>query len=95
MVCLRCIGIDAILRGVPAGAQLVRLTVQGNREAEACMKIKEVTVCSTLYLCGFVTMLWQGCLKRGYTTPLVADMHFAPKVLSRESCSVPKTGLAN
>ncbi len=24
------------------GAQLVRLTVQGNREAEACMKIKEV-----------------------------------------------------
>ena len=22
----------------------------------------------------------QGCLKRGYTTPLVADMHFAPKV---------------
>ncbi len=22
----------------------------------------------------------QGCLKKGYTTPLVADMHFAPKV---------------
>eukprot|EP00291_Cryptomonas_curvata_P000633 CAMPEP_0172178732 /NCGR_PEP_ID=MMETSP1050-20130122/16211_1 /TAXON_ID=233186 /ORGANISM="Cryptomonas curvata, Strain CCAP979/52" /LENGTH=371 /DNA_ID=CAMNT_0012851507 /DNA_START=10 /DNA_END=1121 /DNA_ORIENTATION=- len=54
--------VDQVIRCADAGAQLVRLTVQGNREAEACMKIKE------------------GCLKRGYTTPLVADMHFAPKV---------------
>jgi len=54
--------IDEIMRCADAGAQLVRLTVQGNREAEACYKIKE------------------GCLKKGYTTPLVADMHFAPKV---------------
>ena len=33
--------IDEIMRCADAGAQLVRLTVQGNREAEACYKIKE------------------------------------------------------
>jgi len=54
--------IDQVMRCADAGAQLVRLTVQGQREADACSKIKE------------------GLLKKGYTTPLVADIHFAPKI---------------
>ena len=54
--------IDEVMRCADAGAQLVRLTVQGQREADATMKIKE------------------GLLKKGYTTPLVADIHFAPKI---------------
>jgi len=54
--------IDQVMRCADAGAQLVRLTVQGQREADATMKIKE------------------GLLKAGYTTPLVADIHFAPKI---------------
>eukprot|EP00277_Geminigera_cryophila_P023702 CAMPEP_0179464298 /NCGR_PEP_ID=MMETSP0799-20121207/46154_1 /TAXON_ID=46947 /ORGANISM="Geminigera cryophila, Strain CCMP2564" /LENGTH=739 /DNA_ID=CAMNT_0021268021 /DNA_START=24 /DNA_END=2243 /DNA_ORIENTATION=+ len=54
--------IDQVMRCADAGAQLVRLTVQGQREADAASRIKE------------------GLLKKGYTTPLVADIHFAPKI---------------
>ena len=54
--------IDQVMRCADAGAQLVRLTVQGQREADACSKIKE------------------GLLKKGYSIPLVADIHFAPKI---------------
>jgi len=54
--------IDQVMRCADAGADLVRLTVQGQREADACQKIKD------------------GLLKKGYKTPLVADIHFAPKI---------------
>lgn len=50
------------MRCADAGADLVRITVQGRKEAEACMKIREEL------------------FKRNYNTPLVADIHFQPKV---------------
>lgn len=54
--------VDQVMRCADLGADLVRLTVQGKREAEACMKIRD-----TLF-------------QKGYDTPLVADIHFQPKV---------------
>eukprot|EP00927_Polykrikos_kofoidii_P053559 TRINITY_DN48168_c0_g1_i1.p1 TRINITY_DN48168_c0_g1~~TRINITY_DN48168_c0_g1_i1.p1 ORF type:complete len:831 (-),score=166.12 TRINITY_DN48168_c0_g1_i1:216-2708(-) len=45
-----------------AGVDIVRLTVQGMREAKACEHIK------------------RRLLEDGYTTPIVADIHFTPKV---------------
>nr|QBP34357.1 plastid 4-hydroxy-3-methylbut-2-en-1-yl diphosphate synthase precursor [Ulva prolifera] len=51
-----------VKRCADAGADLVRLTVQGRREAEACFKIRE------------------RLLQDKYETPLVADIHFQPKV---------------
>eukprot|EP00210_Caulerpa_lentillifera_P008348 g7962.t1 len=47
---------------VDAGADLVRLTVQGLKEAESCFKIREQL------------------FKDRYDVPLVADIHFSPKV---------------
>merc|ERR1719265_1015210 len=44
------------------GIDIVRITVQGMREAKACEHIKK------------------RLLEDGYTTPLVADIHFTPKV---------------
>ena len=44
------------------GADLIRLTVQGKKEADACMAIRN--------------RLWED----GYDIPLVADIHFAPKI---------------
>jgi len=44
------------------GIDIVRITVQGMREAKACEFIKK------------------RLLEDGYTTPLVADIHFTPKV---------------
>lgn len=64
--------IDQVMQCADAGAQLVRLTVQGQREADACAKIKD------------------GLLKKGYTTPLVADMHFAPKIALQVADSFDK-----
>ena len=54
--------VDQVMRCADAGSDMVRITVQGRREAEACMKIRE--------------KLFQN----GYETPLVADIHFQPKV---------------
>uniref|UniRef100_A0A0G4GW84 4-hydroxy-3-methylbut-2-en-1-yl diphosphate synthase (ferredoxin), chloroplastic n=1 Tax=Chromera velia CCMP2878 TaxID=1169474 RepID=A0A0G4GW84_9ALVE len=54
--------IDQVMRIADAGANLCRLTVQGYKEAEACMKIRE------------------GLFQKGYDIPLVADIHFNPKV---------------
>eukprot|EP00636_Phaeomonas_parva_P008172 CAMPEP_0118853360 /NCGR_PEP_ID=MMETSP1163-20130328/1976_1 /TAXON_ID=124430 /ORGANISM="Phaeomonas parva, Strain CCMP2877" /LENGTH=735 /DNA_ID=CAMNT_0006785903 /DNA_START=126 /DNA_END=2333 /DNA_ORIENTATION=+ len=54
--------VDQVMRCKDLGADLVRLTVQGKKEAEACMHIRE-----TLF-------------KKGYDVPLVADIHFQPKV---------------
>merc|ERR1719217_735276 len=45
-----------------AGIDVVRVTVQGMREAKACEHIK------------------RRLLEDGYTTPIVADIHFTPKV---------------
>ena len=45
-----------------AGADIVRLTVQGKREAEAAAEIR------------------RRLFEDGYTVPLVADIHFAPKI---------------
>eukprot|EP00448_Togula_jolla_P012108 CAMPEP_0170595968 /NCGR_PEP_ID=MMETSP0224-20130122/14851_1 /TAXON_ID=285029 /ORGANISM="Togula jolla, Strain CCCM 725" /LENGTH=769 /DNA_ID=CAMNT_0010920197 /DNA_START=50 /DNA_END=2359 /DNA_ORIENTATION=- len=45
-----------------AGVDIVRITVQGMREAKACEHIK------------------RRLLEDGYTTPIVADIHFTPKV---------------
>ena len=45
-----------------AGAEMVRITVQGMQEAKACAEIKKRLV------------------EDGYDTPLIADIHFAPKV---------------
>ena len=64
--------IDQVMRCADAGADLVRLTVQGQREADAASKIKE------------------GLLKKGYQTPLVADMHFAPKIAMQVADSFDK-----
>lgn len=54
--------VDQVMRCADAGADIVRITVQGKREAEACMKIRN--------------KLFQ----LGYDTPLVADIHFNPRV---------------
>lgn len=51
-----------VIQCAEAGAEIVRITVQGMQEAKACVEIKRVL------------------LEKGYTTPLVADIHFAPKV---------------
>jgi len=51
-----------IKRCADAGVDIVRITVQGMKEARACKLIKEQL------------------LKDGYSTPLVADIHFTPKV---------------
>lgn len=52
--------INQIIRLADAGCEIVRLTVQGMKEAEACEHIKN------------------GLLKKGYSIPLVADIHFYP-----------------
>eukprot|EP00892_Ulva_mutabilis_P008353 jgi/Ulvmu1/5890/UM026_0011.1 len=54
--------VDQVKRCADAGADLVRLTVQGKYEAEACFKIREQL------------------LQDKYETPLVADIHFQPRV---------------
>merc|ERR1719217_319915 len=53
-----------------AGIDVVRVTVQGMREARACEHIKK------------------RLLEDGYTTPIVADIHFTPKValVAAEHC---------
>mmetsp|Transcript_745 Transcript_745/g.2261 ORF Transcript_745/g.2261 Transcript_745/m.2261 type:complete len:737 (+) Transcript_745:186-2396(+) len=54
--------VDQVMRCADAGADMVRITVQGMQEAKACGKIRD--------------RLFQ----KGYSTPLVADIHFQPKV---------------
>eukprot|EP00442_Polarella_glacialis_P017947 CAMPEP_0115081830 /NCGR_PEP_ID=MMETSP0227-20121206/19520_1 /TAXON_ID=89957 /ORGANISM="Polarella glacialis, Strain CCMP 1383" /LENGTH=782 /DNA_ID=CAMNT_0002469765 /DNA_START=100 /DNA_END=2448 /DNA_ORIENTATION=+ len=51
-----------IKRCADAGIDMVRVTVQGMREAKACEHIK------------------RRLLEDGYTTPVIADIHFTPKV---------------
>ena len=52
--------ISQIIRLADAGCEIVRVTVQGMKEAKACEGIKNTLV------------------QRGYTIPLVADIHFYP-----------------
>lgn len=52
--------VDQIVRLANAGCEIVRVTVQGMKEARACEKIKDTLV------------------QKGYTIPLVADIHFYP-----------------
>ncbi|CAM9351514.1 unnamed protein product [Chrysoparadoxa australica] len=54
--------VEQVIKCADAGADLVRITVQGRREAESCGEIREML------------------FKKGYDTPLVADIHFQPKV---------------
>lgn len=60
------------IRLADAGCEIVRVTVQGMKEADACEGIKE------------------GLLKRGYTIPLVADIHFFPPAAMRVADFVDK-----
>lgn len=57
--------IDQAMRLADAGCEIVRVTVQGMKEADACEGIKN------------------GLLQRGYTIPLVADIHFYPPAAMR------------
>ena len=54
--------VNEIMRCTDAGAQMIRITVQGMQEAKTCQEIKNKL------------------LQSGYTTPIIADIHFAPKV---------------
>jgi (E)-4-hydroxy-3-methylbut-2-enyl-diphosphate synthase len=57
--------IDQIINLADLGCEIVRVTVQGMKEADACENIKN------------------GLLKKGYTIPLVADIHFFPPAAMR------------
>lgn len=52
--------VDQVIRLADAGCEIVRLTVQGKKEAESCEAIKNTLI------------------QKGYTIPLVADIHFYP-----------------
>ena len=64
--------VDQAIRLADAGCEIVRVTVQGMKEADACESIKN------------------GLLKRGYTIPLVADIHFYPPAALRVTDFVDK-----
>ncbi len=57
--------IDQIIRLSDKGCEIVRVTVQGIKEADSCEGIKG------------------GLIQRGYTIPLVADIHFFPRAAMR------------
>jgi (E)-4-hydroxy-3-methylbut-2-enyl-diphosphate synthase len=57
--------IEQAVKLADSGCEIVRITVQGMKEADACEGIKN------------------GLIKRGYNTPLVADIHFFPPAALR------------
>lgn len=57
--------IEQAIRLADAGCEIIRVTVQGMKEADACEEIKN------------------GLVRRGYNTPLVADIHFYPPAAMR------------
>ena len=57
--------VEQAMRLADVGCEIVRVTVQGMKEADACEGIKN------------------GLLQRGYTIPLVADIHFFPPAAMR------------
>ncbi|KXZ49849.1 hypothetical protein GPECTOR_19g300 [Gonium pectorale] len=58
--------VDQVKKCADAGADIVRITVQGKKEAEACMRIRE--------------QLFKDRQAVSYDVPLVADIHFQPNV---------------
>lgn len=64
--------IEQVMQLADRGCEIVRMTVQGMKEAEACEAIKN------------------GLLQKGYTVPLVADIHFYPPAAMRVIDSVDK-----
>ena len=64
--------IEQSVRLADAGCEIIRVTVQGIKEAEACEGIKN------------------GLIKRGYTVPLVADIHFYPPAAMKAADFVDK-----
>ncbi|CAK9872348.1 unnamed protein product [Sphagnum jensenii] len=54
--------VEQVMRIADRGCDIVRITVQGKKEADACFDIKNTLV------------------QKGYTIPLVADIHFAPPI---------------
>lgn len=56
---------DQIIRLADSGCEIVRVTVQGMKEADACEGIKN------------------GLLQKGFTIPVVADIHFFPPAAMR------------
>jgi len=63
---------EQVIRIVEAGADYVRLTAQGVREAENLRNIKEII------------------REKGYTTPLIADIHFNPRAAEAAAKIVEK-----
>ncbi|GAB6012230.1 4-hydroxy-3-methylbut-2-en-1-yl diphosphate synthase [Viscerimonas tarda] len=63
---------EQVIRIIEAGADYVRLTAQGVREAENLKNIKEIV------------------RQQGYTTPLIADIHFNPKAAEAAARTVEK-----
>lgn len=57
--------IQQVMRLADQGCEIVRMTVQGIKEADTCELIKN------------------GLLQKGYTIPLVADIHFFPPAAMR------------
>lgn len=64
--------VEQVKKCADMGIDIVRITVQGMREAKACEFIKK------------------RLLEDGYTTPLVADIHFTPKVALKVADFVDK-----
>lgn len=64
--------IEQAIRLADIGCEIVRVTVQGMKEADACEEIKN------------------GLIRKGYTTPLVADIHFFPPAAMRVADFVDK-----
>lgn len=63
---------EQVIRIIEAGADYVRLTAQGVREAENLKNIKEIV------------------RQRGYSTPLIADIHFNPRAAEAAAQLVEK-----
>ena len=64
--------IDQCISIIDAGADYVRLTAQGRREAENLANIRA------------------GLRQQGYSTPLIADIHFNPQAAEVAACNVEK-----
>jgi (E)-4-hydroxy-3-methylbut-2-enyl-diphosphate synthase len=65
-------GVSQAIRMIDAGAEYIRFTAQGEREAQNLQNIRE------------------GLSGKGYTTPLVADIHFNPKAADVAALYVEK-----
>ncbi|KAG6778260.1 hypothetical protein POTOM_018114 [Populus tomentosa] len=69
--------VEQVMRIADKGADIVRITVQGKREANACFEIKKLSCAEKV---GFFSFRIN---KSSYNIPLVADIHFAPSVALR------------